>query len=278
MQTEYHKAATQQAEAVERQALEALHAVADEPLRADLGVSLHAISDCLVSTASALPPSAITLNRAVGLGSQHPVQPVDIRAIAAHYRQAGVQRYFLQPDPSTRDEDVAPLCFAAGLERARAWQKFIRGRDEPVPDVSTDLTIHQAGPGQGEAFADIVCDAFDLGRRAVPWLARLPTAQGWQIYMAFDGNTPASAGGLFISGKDAFTDFGATAPAYRQRGLQSANLASRVRAAINQGCQRIHTCTGIAVNGDPQHSYRNIRKCGFTETHVREAWTPARSS
>ena len=274
MQIEHDKTLTQQAEAVELQALEALHAVADAPMRAELGLSLQTIGDCLVSIAAELPASAITINRAVGLGRQNPVQPDTIDTIAEHYRQAGVQRYFLQPDPSTRDEDVAPHCRGAGMERARAWQKFIRGRDEPVPDVSTDLTIRRVGPDQGEAFAEIVCAAFDLGEEAIPWLARLPRARGWRVFMGFDGSIPASAGAVFINGEDAFTDFGATAVAYRQRGLQRANLACRVRAALDLGCRRIHSCTGIAVAGDPQHSYGNIKKCGFTETHVREAWVP----
>lgn len=264
----------QEAEAIERQALTALHEAADQPLRKELGLALEPAADGIASIASALPPAAITINRAFGLGRQRSIQTADIREVVDRYRSAGVERFFLQPDPSTDDDAVAPCCEAAGLKRARAWQKFMRGRDESVPEVKTDLTIRQAGAEDGEAFAEIVCDAFDLGPAAVPWLARLPGAKGWQVYMAFDGDTAASAGGLYISGQAAFTDFGATAPAYRQRGLQQATLAHRIRAAIDAGCQRIHTTTGVAVEGDPQHSYSNIKRCGFAETHVRQAWGP----
>lgn len=263
-----------EAETIERQALTALHEAADQPLRNELGLALEPAADGIASIAAALPPSAITINRAFGLGCQRPIQTTDIRDVVNRYREAGVKRFFLQPDPSTEDDAVAPHCEAAGLERARAWQKFMRGRDEPVPEVKTDLTIRQAGAEDGEAFAEIVCDAFDLGPAAVAWLARLPSAKGWQVHMAFDGDTPASVGGLYISGQAAFTDFGATVPAYRQRGLQQANLAHRIRAAIAAGCERIHTCTGVAVEGDPQHSYSNIKRCGFVETHVRQAWKP----
>lgn len=275
MQTMHDKTLIQQAEAIEREALAALHSVADKPLRAKLGISLKSIGDSLVSTAEALPDSAITINRAVGMGRQQSTLRETLAAITEHYRQACVRRYFLQPDPCTQDEDLAPHFYSAGFVRARAWQKFIRGRNEPIPDVRTDLTIVKAGQAQGEAFADLVCGAFDLGGNARPWLARLAAARGWHIYMAFDGNTPASAGAVFIHGKDAYTDFGATAPAYRQRGLQLANLANRVRAAIDFGCQRIHSCTGIAIEGDPQHSYSNIKRCGFVETHVRQTWAPS---
>lgn len=265
---------TEEAEAIERQALTALHQAADEPLRQELGLALEPAADGIASIASALPPTAITINRALGLGRERPIHEKEIRALVERYRDAGVERFFLQPDPATRGEEVAPLCEAAGLKRARAWQKFRRGRDEPLPEVETGLPLCEVGREDGEAFAAIVCDAFDLGRVATPWLARLPAAEGWHAWMAFDGDTPASAGALFVSGRAAFTDFGATAPAYRQRGLQAASLACRVRAAIELGCVRIHSSTGVAVAGDPQHSYSNIKRCGFVETHVREAWRP----
>ncbi len=275
MLTRQDQLSLQQSESIENTALTALHSAADAPLSEHLGLSLVSISDSLVSSAAALPTSAITVNRAVGLGRRYPVRADSIRAITDHYRQAGVHRYFLQPYPDIPDDDIAPLCIAAGLERARAWQKFARGRDEPLPDITPGLPIREVGREHGDAFAEIVCAAFDLGGKAIPWLARLPNAPGWRIFMGFDGNTPASAGAVFISGEEAFTDFGATAVAYRRRGLQLANLACRVRAALDLGCQRIHTCTGIAVPGDPQHSYGNILKCGFSETHVRAAWVPA---
>jgi len=28
------------------------------------------------------------------------------------------------------------------------------------------------------------------------------------------------------------------------------------------------------VPGDPQHSYANIKRCGFQETYLRENWQP----
>jgi hypothetical protein len=170
---------------------------------------------------------------------------------------------------------MAPLCRAAGLERARAWQKFERGRDEPVPQVETEFTLRQATPDEGEAFARIVCNAFDLGEPAIPWIARLPDAPGWHAYIAWSGDKPAGTGAFFVSGDVAFFDFGATAPEFRGRGAQSANLAFRLRAALEMGCRRIHTCTGVEAPGDPQQSYANILKCGFRETYVREAWQPA---
>jgi len=33
------------------------------------------------------------------------------------------------------------------------------------------------------------------------------------------------------------------------------------------------TATGEAVAGDPQHSYKNIKRAGFREKYVRENWS-----
>lgn len=265
-----------EAEDIELAGLRALHDTADAPLRDRLGLRVEEVADGVASVAADLPASAITINRMLGLGAARPPQVADVRAAVDLYRGAGVERFFLQPDPGTSDTRIAPLCEAAGLERARAWQKFMHGRDEAVPEVESEFTIREVGQADGKAFAQIVCDAFDLGDVAIPWIARLTQATGWQVFMAFSGDTPAGAGGLYISGDAAFTDFGATAPAFRGRGAQTANLAHRVRAALDKGCKRIHTCTGVSVEGDPQHSYANILKCGFRESHVRAAWQPAR--
>lgn len=265
-----------EAEDIELAGLAALHGAADAPLRARLGLAFEEVGDGVASVAGALPASAITINRMLGLGRKRPPQAAEVRAAIDLYRGAGVERFFLQPDPSTADDRIAPLCKAAGLERARAWQKFERSRDDPVPEIATEFTIRKAAPEDGEAFARIVCDGFDLGDAAVPWIGRLPGTEGWHAYIAWSGDMPAGTGAFFVSGDAAFTDFGATAPDFRGRGAQTANLAHRVRAALELGCRRIHTCTGVATEGDPQHSYANIRKCGFREAPVRQAWQPKR--
>jgi hypothetical protein len=47
--------------------------------------------------------------------------------------------------------------------------------------------------------------------------------------------------------------------------------------ARDMGLGTLHTCTGEAVPGDPQHSYANILRAGFVETTLRPNWAPAKS-
>ena len=163
----------------------------------------------------------------------------------------------------------------AGLEKARGWMKFARGPEAP-PAARTDLEVRRVAPGDMPAFARILADAFDLGEDAVAWLETFVNAEGWHLYMSFDGDAPAGTGGLYVRDGIALCDMGATAPTFRRRGSQSALLARRIADAIGMGCRDIITETGEAVEGDPQHSYKNILRAGFREEYVRENYAPSR--
>lgn len=192
---------------------------------------------------AAAPASAIVANRTIGLGLDGPETREIVEYVTALYRDAGVARYFVHVCPESEPPDLRRWLATAGLEKARGWMKFARGR-EALPEIrGTDLTVHRAEPADAPAFGRIVADAFDLGPELADWVACLVGAEGWHIYMSFDGDTPAGTGGLFVEGDIAYCDWGATAPAYRQRGSQSALLHRRVAEALDMGCRRIVTET-----------------------------------
>ena len=261
------------AEEIERAALEDLHEAATPEMRASLGIEGRTIGSAFISIASALPASAIVINRAIGVGLSAPEIEETIQEIVETYQSAGVTRYFVQVHPNARPHRIGDWLLGRGLEKARGWQKFSRGRAS-VPDPKTDLTIREIGVSDGAQAAAILSDAFDLGDAARPWLARLPARDRWHVFMTFDGDVPAGTGALFIDGDVAWTDFAATAPDFRRRGSQSTLLRHRIQFALDHGCRQIFTCTGEAVPGDPQHSYSNILKAGFKEEYVRLNFAP----
>jgi GNAT superfamily N-acetyltransferase len=194
-------------------------------------------------------------------------------AIAAAYRGAGVARFFLHPDAAAAD--LALAAAEAGLAPARGWQKFERLRGAPLPPTAA-IAIRQVSPDTTDAAvaARLVCAAFDIGPLAEPWLARLGTDPRWQIFLADVGGAPAGTGALFVERGIGWVDWDATAPAFRGRGIQCALLAHRLRLADALGLRRTHTCTGLPTPGDPQHSFRNILRCGFKDTTARPNWQP----
>lgn len=266
---------TMTSEAIEREALFDLHAAASPEIQHALGLCVMEIADALVSLAAALPASAIVINRALGFQPEQFLDTQIVSRIAATYRGAGVERYFLQITPDAQSRSLEGQIAHAGLQKARGWQKFVR--EPAVLDLpETGFRVEEIGPEHGDAFARIVCAGFDLGEAAEPWLAKLPGRENWHVFMTFDGDTPAGVGAMFVRDDVAWTDWGATSPAYRGRGSQGALLAARIDHAAKLGCKSIRTCTGEAVPGDPQHSWNNIVRYGFAEDYVRVNFQPQR--
>lgn len=263
-----------ESETIELAALLDLHAAADARDREALGIECLETGSALVSIARELPSSAIVVNRVLGLGLAQPATRAEVDAIVAAYRDRGIGQYFVQIHPEAKPAELGGWLRDAGLQADRGWQKFAR---DPVAIESpaTDLAVREIGREYGDAFAAIVCNGFDLGDAARPWLAKLPGRDGWHVFMAFAGADPAGVGALFVRDRVAWTDYGATAPEFRRRGSQGAVMAARLERALALGCRKICTCTGVAVPGDPQHSYRNIVKAGFTEEYVRENFLPS---
>ena len=263
------------AEEIEQLALGDLHRAATPELRAELGIVGENIGGVFVSLAPALPSSAIVINRTIGLGLTSATSNQAIGEIVDRYREAGVKRYFIHRHPDAKPDDIGLWLQGSGLEKARGWQKFARGR-EPVASTA-DRNICEIGTPQGADSATILSDAFDLGDVSRPWLAQLPGQDKWHVFVEYDGDAPMATGSIYIDGDTAWTDFGATAPDYRRKGCQLALLNHRIEFALDHGCQQIFTCTGEDVPGDPQHSYSNILRAGFKETYVRENFAPPRA-
>ncbi|MDG4650384.1 GNAT family N-acetyltransferase [Roseibacterium sp. SDUM158017] len=249
-------------EAIERLALRSLHEAATPDQRRDLRLDWHETAGSVASVAGALPASAIVVNRAFLC------EGAEVSAAAEPYRRASVARFFLHVP---KDGGTAvPTDFT----EARPWQKFLRMRGAPLPDAPA-IDIARVAPGPtAEAVARIVCAAFDLGPVAEGWIARLCLDARWQIFVARIDGVVAGTGALFVSGGIGWCDWGATAPAFRGRGIQRALLRHRLATADALGIPRVHTCTGAPAPGDPQHSYRNILRCGFTETVLRRNLKP----
>lgn len=263
------------AEHMERKALTDLHAAATPELRRKLGLRLETVGGALVSIATGAP--GIMLNRTLGLGVERPATEDDIAAVRRLYTENGIDRYFIHVDPEARPETLPDLLVRNGLTRQRGWMKFVRD-DAPAPNVSTDLTVREARPEEAEAFGRIAAAAFDLPQSCAALGACLYGRPGWHIIMSFDGDRPAGTGALLVDGDVAWTDWGATDPAFRRRGGQGAVLAARVELARSLGCKTIITATGEAVEGDPQHSYHNILRMGFKEAYLRPNYAPPKQA
>ena len=238
-----------------------------------LGRSSRDLDGTYVSAFANLAPTAIVLNRTIGLGVERPADDATIDAVVQLYEAAGIRRYFVHLHPEAGPADLAQRLKARGLAPARAWVKFSRGRERP-PAASTRLEVRQAGAGDAAALGRIVADAFDLGPAGEALIPAIVGRPNWHVFMTAWQGKPAGCGTLYMENDIAWLDWGATLPDYRGLNGQSALLRHRISHALDLGCRLLVSCTGDEVPGEPQISYRNLTKMGFVAAYTRRNMAP----
>lgn len=154
-----------------------------------------------------------------------------------------------------------------GFSKDYGWMKFSRGVGPR--EARSDLDVELVGPDRADDFAAVVVGAYGMPDWMAPLSANVVGRPGWSCYVAYDGRAPAGAGALFADGDVGWLGFGATLPAFRGRGAQSAILAARIEDARQHGCRTVVTETGELAPGRSSNSYRNILRAGFREAGVR---------
>ena len=260
-------------EQTERALLTDLHGAASEATRNLLGLSLETIGTATVSIAKNDP--TILINRTIGLGVESPATKDEVETIVRRYASDDVGYYFLHLHPDAQPPELRNWIEEAGLKKHRGWMKFSRGIEAP-PDMKSELKVRQIGKEHAMDFGRIAAAGFDMTEEAAPLIAALVDRPGWYLYMSFSGYTPAGTGALYVKDDVAWFDWASTDPAFRGKGGQGMVLCERIKAAIDLGCKLMLTETGEAVEGDAQHSYKNILRMGFREACLRENYVPER--
>jgi GNAT superfamily N-acetyltransferase len=168
-----------------------------------------------------------------------------------------------------RDRRLPDWLESRGLQRGYAWTKFARG-PEPAPAVETDLRVEELGAAGADVFADVFVRAYGTPEVMRPLLERVPGTIGWRCFAAFEGETPAATGALFVAGTVGWLGAAGTLPEFRGRGAQAALLAARIEAGHEAGCETLVTETGEPLDGRPGGSYRNLVRAGFEPLYVRQ--------
>jgi len=262
----------QMSEKIEKEALISLHKHCPPEATKALGLYMLEVGDA-VAAASVNDPSVV-INRTLGLGTENEITEETIKDIKDLYSDRGIKKYFIHIYPNELPQNEIEILEKQGLQKSRGWMKFKRN-NSPPPQVPTELDIREASSSEEALhFGRIVANAFGMTELSGPMLAGLIHDPGWHIFLSYSGDSPAGAGAMYIRDHSAWMEWGATDPNFRRRGSQAAIMSARIQKAIELGCKHMFTETGEAVEGDPQHSYKNILKAGFTESVLRENYTP----
>jgi ribosomal protein S18 acetylase RimI-like enzyme len=244
----------------------ALYRAASPAVERSAGVQLRRIGGAVVAIAARV--DVLSFNRAIGLGIGEPATESQIDEIIGAYRAAGAPRFFIQVSPAARPADIPTWLAARGFVHHNNWMKLWRGASPPA-EPRTDLAIVRIGAERAADFARIVGTAFEFPTPLQDWLADSVGHANALHYLALDGDQPVGAASVFLSGEAGHLSWGATLPAARQRGAQSALIAARLRDGIARGCRWFMSETAEDTPEKPNPSTHNLRRMGFEPLYLR---------
>ena len=94
----------------------------------------------------------------------------------------------------------------------------------------------------------------------------------FQAFGAWDGPDLVAGANLFVHGRVASLNIGATLPGHRDLGAQSALIAARVQAAADAGARLITSEAGEPAPGVSNPSLNNLRRAGLKVLYPRQSW------
>lgn len=258
-------------EAAEHEAWLDMDRAAPPDIRAALGMECRATGDGVTFAIAKI--DHIQFNRIAGLGLSRGVTGEELDAGIAVFDRLKLKNWIVHVAPESHN--LAQLCAARGLIRhSRSWAKFIRDNAPPAR-IETDLIIREVDAEHGAAFGQTAVKGFGMPPVVGGWLGTLPGRANWHCFLAFDGQTPAGAGALYVHDKVGWIGIGATLESHRGRKAQQAILASRIAKGIERGCEFFTTETGIPHEGEAGPSFRNIQRAGLKIAYERPNLTRA---
>ncbi len=203
------------------------------------------------------------IGHAAGLGFNGEVTPADLDRLEAFYRAHGAPAQ-LDLTPYT-DSSVLDLVTARGYAIAELNNVLYRALDSSEAlKVPAGVRIRKTGPEEAGQFSDILTHCFfekgDAPEGFADMLAPLfHFPEALTFFAEVDGVAVAGAAGRIIPEHRVFAFFGAgTLPAFRGKGIQTALLRTRMKAAADAGCE-----LAVVVTRGGSTSERNCVRLGF---------------
>ena len=203
------------------------------------------------------------IGHAAGLGFDGVVTARDLDHLETFYRTHGAPAQ-LDLTPHT-DASVLELVAARRYAIAELNNVLFRVLDSSEPvNVPEEITIRRSRAEEANQFADILTHCFfekgDAPEGFSEMLAPLfHFPEALTFFAEVDGVPVAGAAGRIIPEHRVFAFFGAgTLPAYRRKGIQSALLRTRMKAAADAGCE-----LAVVVTRGGTVSERNCVRLGF---------------
>ena len=243
-----------------------------------LGVHLAAFGGAVAVALTGLDNAFF--NRVIGLGIAQPATRADVVDAAAWFRGLGRTWSTMHVTETAQPAELVEWVEAEGYPLSQRWPKLWRTLDGDLPDAASDIRLESIGRELADPYERIVIEAFEFPEALRPVAGGSIGRAGWTHYLGFDGDTPVSAGALYVTDDVAWLGFGTTLATHRGRGAQSALFARRLADARAAGCRLAITETGPDTPEEPNPSFHNMLRAGFQVAYYRPNYVrrPAEAS
>lgn len=231
----------------------------------ELGLAVRTIGSGVAVRAEAL--DILMYNRVFALGVGVTAREAEIDDAVAFFRATRLPRCMVQVAPGAAPDAFAGWVATRGFYQHNHWLRLYR--PTTAIELPEDPRVRPIGPEHAEAFARTDAEAFGHPLTMVPWLAATVGRNGWHHFGAFEDGEPAGFGALFVAGRAAWFGFACTRASHRRRGIYSALIAARLRAAADLGCEFSSVETADDTPEKPNPSTHNLRRMEFVDAYRR---------
>lgn len=238
-----------------------------DPAFARLGAAPRWFGDAFAGALAHI--DILAFNRVTGLGMEQKITVDQLDDIIAHYRKAGVRRFFVQLSPNALPPEAGEIIESKGFQLYNHWAKLYRPLREAVPPLRSNLRITEVKDYEGDEYGRLLCRAFQWPETLVPLFAQTIGWPGYQQYFVREGKTVIAAGALYQCQDIACLAIAGTLPEHRGKGAQRLLLNHRVREAYRSGCRHLIGETAENRPDRPVTSYRNMQRAGMQLVYLR---------
>ena len=215
-------------------------------------------------------------NRVVSLGVTQPVDDAELDRLLGWFAGQGQSRFWVEITPVARPSNLREMLAARGLvdsgiRQAKTWRRPALLPADPAIAIE-ELTVEDR-----DGFAAVNAAAWVVPPALAPWFAATVGVDGFRHFgVRDDAGRVVSTGSMFVRDGVAWLGYGATHPAFRGRGYQTALLAHRVSEAARMGCEIAHSETreDASTPDHPNPSLHNMLRTGFEILYDKEIWAP----
>jgi GNAT superfamily N-acetyltransferase len=219
-------------------------------------------------------------SKTLGLGFAEPVSAELLERVIEFYRACGMSAATLQLAPQVLPPDWADIRAKLNISDAgSAWAKLVgnlgtmTAASRDAARLDDDLSVGRVPAARAREWAEVMWQIFGLpAEHQVEMGVECVGRRGWQAFAVFSGNAIVATAGLYVSGSVGHLFGGATLPAARGRGAQSALIAARAAAARKAGCTWLAGETGTEKPGEHNTSLHNMLRAGMSVCYERQNW------